>query len=394
MKIAYLHYLYGKQAGLHHVRQFADAARGLGAEIDVHAMHPFAAQDSSPPRSHRGDGGARNVLKQNVLKRRLSRYLHEPKELLMSWSYAAREVRLLRERRPDVLLVRNSHLNQSCIPVARRLGLPLMIEINAPPEEARLYFDQYWHIPVLPEWIEGWKLRRADGIVVVSSWAKNHLAENYRVEAKKITVTPNGADLRIFHPGLEADPDLPGSFRTAPVVGFVGSFLKWHGSPLLGRMAAEVAAARPDVCFLFVGDGPGLEDVRQRTAELGDRVVFTGRVDHARVPGLVAAMDVGVLPESHPYGSPLKVIEWMGAGRAIVAPDYVPLRDVIDDGKEGVLFPPRDGEAIVRRVLRLLDDVELRQSLGRAAAERARTSLTWEHNARRVLGACEKALKR
>jgi glycosyltransferase involved in cell wall biosynthesis len=84
----------------------------------------------------------------------------------------------------------------------------------------------------------------------------------------------------------------------------------------------------------------------------------------------------------------------MAAGKAIVAPRYVPLEDVIDDGVQGLLFPPRDCEALVRSVLRLVDGPELRRSLGRAAAERACSSLSWEHNARRVLEACQRARSR
>ena len=83
MKIAYLHYLYGKQAGLHHVRQFVEAARRVGSDVDVHAMHPIGEGDAAPGRSS-----------SQVLKRYLGRYLHDPKELLMSWPYAAKELRL------------------------------------------------------------------------------------------------------------------------------------------------------------------------------------------------------------------------------------------------------------------------------------------------------------
>src|SRR5436853_5971427 len=101
-------------------------------------------------------------------------------------------------------------------------------------------------------------------------------------------------------------------------------------------MALRVAALRPRVRFLLVGDGPGAGMARDRLAPLGDRVVVTGSVPHAEVPGLVAAFDIGVLPESSFYACPLKVIEWMAAGKAVVAPCRGPLREVLADGEEGV----------------------------------------------------------
>jgi glycosyltransferase involved in cell wall biosynthesis len=253
------------------------------------------------------------------------------------------------------------------------------------------YELEYWHSAFFLEGVEGYKLRRADQVVVVSSWIKSHLVGHFGLSAENVTVAPNGADVDAFHPDLTKDRDLPPELADAVVVGFVGSFHNWHGPEILGQMALDVAAAEPRARFVFVGDGPEVSTVKRMTASLGERVLFTGRVPHARVPGLVASFDVAVLPESHPYGSPLKVIEWMGAGRAVVAPRYDPLLEVIDDGVHGVLFPPRDGEALAAAVIGLVGDAPRRLELGRAAAKRARSSLTWDDNARRVLEACAKA---
>ena len=111
-------------------------------------------------------------------------------------------------------------------------------------------------------------------------------------------------------------------------------------------------------------------------------------------PGLVASLDVGVMPESNFYGSPLKVIEWMAAAKAVVAPSYAPLTDVIDHGVHGLLFAPGDLSSLVASVIQLIDEPHLRHSLGRAAAARVRAELTWTDNARRVLSACEAARQR
>jgi glycosyltransferase involved in cell wall biosynthesis len=386
MRIAYLHYLYGQDTALNHVRQFTAAARGLGHQVDVHAMN-LARDDRADPEPPLASRLRR------ALKDRASRYLHEPKELLWNLRYVRKEQRLLRWAAPDVLLVRDHLLTASCIPVARRLRLPLVLEVNAPVDESHLYLDQYLHLPWFPERLERWKVRHADAVTAVSSSLKQHLIDRYGIAADRVTVVPNGADLHLFRPGCPADPAVRWAVGDGPVVGFVGSFQKWHGTDLLARLITEVAAARPAVRFLLIGSGPEVDTLRHLTSAVGDRVIFTGHVPHARIPGLVANLDIGVLPEADFFRCPLKVIEWMAAGKAVVVPRYAPLQDLIDDGVHGMLFPPRDAQALIGTVLRLVDEPELRQALGAGAAARARASLSWRDNARRVLTACDAAVQ-
>src|SRR5262245_10313271 len=338
-----------------------------------------------------GGGARRRSRLRDWMVRHAGRFLHEPKELLWNLSYVWRETELLRPRRPDVLLVRDHLLTASCVPVARRLGLPLVLELNAPADEAGLYLKEYWHLPFVARAIERYKLRRADAVTVVSSTLPRLLVETYRIPEAKVTVVPNGADLDRFHPRVARDAGVRFPDGTGPVIGFVGSFRRWHGTDLMIRMVREVGAARPHAGFLLVGDGPEAPAVQEAVRPLGARVVMTGRVPHARVPGLTAAFDIGVLPETLFYASPLKVVEWMAAGKSVVAPGHAALGDLVEEGKEALLFRPGDAEDLVRTVLRLVDDEGLRARLAAAAAQRAVRSLSWTENARRVLQACEAA---
>jgi glycosyltransferase involved in cell wall biosynthesis len=142
----------------------------------------------------------------------------------------------------------------------------------------------------------------------------------------------------------------------------------------------------------MVGAGEGVARLSEQTTLGPERLAFTGRVEHARVPGLVASLDIGLLAEAAYYQCPLKVVEWMAAGKAIVAPGYSPLHELLEDGKEGLLFPPGDLEAMTAALVRLIDDADLRRRLGQAAAERAHATLSWRDNARRVVEACDWAI--
>jgi glycosyltransferase involved in cell wall biosynthesis len=391
MKITYLHYLYGQDTALHHVRQFAEGARQLGHEVNVHAMN------LAPPPAAGGNGGGPQGIKQKLrgaLKRRFGRWLHDPKELWWNFEYIRRESAILRAERPDVLLVRSQGLGISCVRVAQKLGLPLVLEVNAPADETATYLShQYRHFSRLRQWAGRYKLRRADALFVVSGALKQYYVDRHRLPPDKIFVVPNGADTGAFRPDTPPDPEFPRDERR-PLIGYVGSFQPWHDLGRLGRIIEEVGRARPAARFLMVGAGEGVGQLQAETSLGPERLAFTGRVEHGRVPGLTASLDIGMLAEAAYYQCPLKVVEWMAAGKAIVAPGYPPLHELIEDGREGLLFPPGDFAAMREALLRLVDDAELRRRLGAAAAARAHSSLSWRDNAQRVAEACYWAIDR
>ncbi len=323
----------------------------------------------------------------------LSYLLHEPKEVLLNLPNLKRVRSEILHHRPDVVLLRSDFFAFTPLLVSRGLGLPAVLEVNSPSSESRIYFDQYLHVPLVTSWIEKWKLRAADQITTVSSVLRDHFVDLHDVAVDKFSVVPNGADLDRFKPQTSPDPEIASRISGGPIVGFVGSFEKWHGPELLREMVLRVAKARPESRFLLVGDGPGRKEVEEQLHSLASRVHFTGRVPHERIPGITALIDVAVMPESNFYGSPLKVIEWMAAGRAIVAPDYGPLCEVIESGKEGLLFRRGQAEDLAAAVIKLVDDPGLRQQLGRSAHRRAQESLSWSHNAARVIDACERAIE-
>lgn len=390
MRIAYLHYLFSRQDGTRdRTRQFLDAIRGLGHEVEMRGLNlapvETASADGTPPPLWLRLRGA--------LKRRLGRYLHDPKDILWNPRYLRRELAVLSELEPDVVMVRPMSLLVSMISSTRRLGLPLVLEIHAPSAERRQQ-AHYVHLPWIDTWAERYRLRHADAITTVSSSLRDHLVERYGLPVDKFQVVHNGADPARFHPQSAKDPEMSQALAGGPVIGFTGSFQAWHGAALLARMVRKVARERPEARFLFVGDGPGAGELRAATGELGERAIFTGWLAHERMPGLVATLDIGILPESDFYRCPLKLLEWMAAGLAVVVPRYAPLLELVEEDVEGLFFDPGDEDGLIRAVLRLLDDPELRQRLGRAAAERVATSLTWPDSARSAVAACELAIAR
>jgi glycosyltransferase involved in cell wall biosynthesis len=104
---------------------------------------------------------------------------------------------------------------------------------------------------------------------------------------------------------------------------------------------------------------------------------FLGQRPNEDVPDLLAAMDVLVC-SSRFEGMPLAVLEWMAAGKAIVASRVGGIPAILEDGRDGILVPPRDERAFADAIVRLLDAPALRKQLGEAARHRQREEFRFE----------------
>lgn len=379
MKLAYIHYLAGDAPALSHAHQFTAAARAAGHHIDILA-----------PAAEKTEFAAGGQTKPSALRRWAARYSRELRLALANLPRRSQQIEALRRLAPDVVLARQELLTNSHVLAARALGLPLVLEVNAPVSESREYFGEYWHVPALAEWMEKKTLQAADGIFTVSTPLARHLSACAEQACTPPVVVPNGVDTALFDASGPRDPAADG-LRERVVIGFVGSFQHFHHIDLLSELVDRIAATREEVGFLFVGDGPDADGIRRRAEALGDRALFVGRTEHRRVPAFVRAMDIAVLPGTADYCSPLKIMEWMSSGCAVVAPRTEPLQDTMIEGQEGLLFEPGQIDSFCAAVDRLIEDPGLRRSLGAAAAERARATMSWDENARRVLKVCEAA---
>ena len=300
----------------------------------------------------------------------------------------------VRTRRPDLIYQRYSRNSWAGVAVSRLAGLPLLLEWNG----SEVWATRHWSP-------NGWWARivavfervnrvGADRIVVVSRALADALqADGF--ESARIVVNPNGANPEKFRPGAGGDRirrrfDLGQSV----VVGFVGGFNFYQGTPVLMRAAPELCRCA-DARFLLVGHGELLAATRAAADETGvaDRVVFAGRVPIDEVPAYLDACDMAVAPMvpnpdgSDFFNSPVKIFEYMASGRAIVASRLGQIEEVIEEGETGLLVEPESPEALAAALCRLAGDRELRERLGRNARRVAVERHTWRRNAEIVLTA-------
>ncbi|MCY3831828.1 MAG: glycosyltransferase family 4 protein [Chloroflexi bacterium] len=177
------------------------------------------------------------------------------------------------------------------------------------------------------------------------------------------------------------------------IVGYVGR-LRMIGLDKGVAVLVEALAAVDDACLALVG-GPAemAEALRRRWLALGlpaERFLFAGQVPPAKAPRYLRAFDVCAMP--HPpnrqfsrYTSPLKLFEYMAAGRAIAASDLPAWSDVVADGESALLLPPDDIAAWSEAINLLRRDSDLRRRLGERARELALERYAWDIRARRIL---------
>jgi glycosyltransferase involved in cell wall biosynthesis len=177
--------------------------------------------------------------------------------------------------------------------------------------------------------------------------------------------------------------------RATPIVGYVGHLYPWKGAHLL----IEALSLLEGVRAVVVGGHPAERDLERlkgqaRALGLGSRVTFTGYVDRSRVPELLADMDILALPHtsttvSERYASPLKLFEYMAAGRPIVASDLVSIREVLCHDVNGVLVQAGSAPALADGIRRVIDDPQLAERIaGKARA--AAAEYTWDRRAERL----------
>jgi glycosyltransferase involved in cell wall biosynthesis len=301
-------------------------------------------------------------------------------------------VPLVEQINPDFIYQRYARFGWAGVAASLKTQRPLFLEYNGSEVWVGRNWDKVGMLDLLERY-ERLNLKAAARIFVVSEVEKRNL-ERAGVVPEKIVVNPNGVDAEKFRPGiggLTARREL-GVQGDEILVGFVGTFGPWHGVLALARAIVSLGT-ESRIRFLMIGTGSLRDEFELilREGGVADRVIFTGSVEHERVPLLLDACDVLVSPHvpmadgSEFFGSPTKLFEYMAVGKAIVASRLGQIGDVLEHERTALLTEPGNVHELKAAVERLALDSELRERLGFAARAQAVSNHTWAHNADRVL---------
>jgi D-inositol-3-phosphate glycosyltransferase len=235
---------------------------------------------------------------------------------------------------------------------------------------------------------EGRIVAEADGIICATEHEKSMLVHFYNAEPDKISVVPLGVDVERFRPLDKEAARRELGFEDEKIVLFVGRIEPLKGVDILIN-AAAMLESDVECSVLIVG---GDESSKARVDELqhlasglgiGHRVAFVGAVDHDKLPLFYNAADVCVVP-SHYESFGLVAVEAMACGVPVVASRVGGLTGTVKDGETGYLIPWLCPEPFAERIEMLLENENLRRSLGEVARD-AVSRYGWDKVAERVL---------
>jgi glycosyltransferase involved in cell wall biosynthesis len=239
--------------------------------------------------------------------------------------------------------------------------------------------------------------RRADAFVAVSEEDRRRMVTIEGVPPTKARFIPNGIPpFPPPTPGRDVRAEL-GVGPEVPLVGVVATLRPQKALEVMIEAVPALRRAVPGATVLLIGgtDSPGsAEEARLReaaaAAEVGDAVRFLGARDD--VPDLVAALDLGALSSDF-EGSPLSVMEYMEAGKAVVATRVGGLPELVVEGETGLLVPPRDPTALAAAMAELLNDPDRRARMGEAGRRRRRDRFSIEATAAQIGALYEELLE-
>jgi glycosyltransferase involved in cell wall biosynthesis len=292
-------------------------------------------------------------------------------------------LKIIQKEKPDVVYERCYYMMGAGYKACMKTNTRYCIEMNAPyPEEKKAMhgasaFDGY---AIRNEQNQ---LNAAHKVFVVSSALKQYVCRNAPNTESKIVVVPNAVNpdhVKISDVGLFNLRSKLGIQDTALVLGFVGSIFPYHGVDALIEVFPRLAGiiTKP-LHLLIVGDGEILSKLKARTIELGigSQVSFTGNVPHKEVYQHIGLMDIAIMARSNWYGSPVKIFEYGIMKKCIVAPNVVPVRDVMKHDEDGLLVEDSI-ESLYAALSRLLHDQQLREKLAVNFHQKVIERHTWK----------------
>lgn len=209
---------------------------------------------------------------------------------------------------------------------------------------------------------------------------------------------PVGADLIRFNPAVSGQPIRQKYGITKPLILYLGQLHGGQYVELFIRTAAKLLKDyQENLTFMIVGDGYMAAQLKKISSQLGlDNVlIFAGAVPHELVPQYIAAADICVAcfeeNEVTLCKSPLKIVEYLASGKAIVANNVGEVPRMI--GGAGILTPPGDVHSLAEGILDILQNPDLKGNLEKLARKRAEEKYNWTVTAGNLLNAYEKAIQ-
>ena len=285
----------------------------------------------------------------------------------------------------------------------KRFGYKTLFEVNGLPSIELKYHYPGIDLNLLAKIKEQEiaTLHLSDAIICPSNVTRDYIASlglnpssSLRTSRKLVTVIPNGVSPSDFSPS-----PLPGREGRVPVLLYIGTLADWQGLEVVIKAMPRILE-RQSVQLQIVGRGRSRQRklLAKQIRKLGieEHVLIQPAVPHHEIPTLIAQADICIAPlglndRNVTQGAcPIKVLEYMAAGRPLIASNMPIVRELVREDVDALLFSPNDPDDLARQVLALLNDVELSKRLAESASERALTKFTWHESQKKLVKVYEK----
>lgn len=299
---------------------------------------------------------------------------------------------LIKKFKPEAIYERYSLYSWVGDSIERKFRLPRIVEINAPmamQHKDRLRFPSY------AQKIEEKIMRNSEAVIAVSEPLKEYLKE-LGVDKSKITVMPIAVDPDLFKPDTSGDKIRKQyNLEDKTVYGYVGAFNYYHGIDNIYKLAGHFKKNdMKAVLFIVGGEDYKVEKHKQKIidANLDNYIIFAGSVSYEILPQYIAAMDIAMIFGHKHYASPTKLFEYASMEKPIIAPDFPPIRAVLDRGRdsENFIFKPDSDESLIEKADFLYNYPEKRHVLVKKIKDSVLLEHTWESNTLKVIEIFEK----
>lgn len=263
---------------------------------------------------------------------------------------------VIRKHRIDLIYSNAGLPSQLGYPLAKLHSIPLVTHIHSP------YTKRY-------AWM--WLFKFADRVIFVSNITRQYMEK--KVTFKSSVMIHNGVDIEKFKPAGIRDISFRRSLGIDDndiVIGQVGSLIHRKGVDVLLKSFAELRGRYPHLKMILAGDGPEKDAFMRMSGELdiADKVKFVGNVNNSE-EFYANIFDINVLA-SREEALPLTLLEGAACGLPNVGARAGGICEIIEDGVTGYLFEKEDIKQLTRRLAVLVENQELRKSMGRAGRER------------------------
>jgi PEP-CTERM/exosortase A-associated glycosyltransferase len=295
------------------------------------------------------------------------------------------------EIRPQILHAHSPVLNAlSALRASRRHAIPVVYEVRALWEDAAANNGTHGKTGLryaATRFVETRALHRADAVTTICEGLRTEAIAR-GVSSDKITVIPNAVDRGLFSGPGALDHALATRLGLCgkTVLAFFGSFYSYEGLHLLLRSLPEMRREQPAIAVLLAGGGPEEGSLRAlaRELDLGDSVVFAGRVPHHEMQRYYDLADLFVFPRLSmrltELVTPLKPLEAMAQERIVVASSVGGHRELIRHNETGYLFSPDDPRHLAEGVLAALADRGSWPRIRAQAIEFIDRERSWAHS--------------